>query len=463
MNASSPKFLLGALLAGALLLGCGPRDESDAVPARQSAELQNAEGAFVATSESTYLGKITSGTFADTQAADGVAEVLTETVPFYDNTHKKLDHTWTLPGVPAGTYTLRVIARKSLADFETFSFDWKNATDTYFKYDACTYTGTSYVTCNAPITTTGGDVQVRASENWHLEDNFTTLYVDYIGLFARTDVVAPTVAITSPVPGSTVSGLVNIDVNATDDVGVARVDFYRGWTLIGSDTTPPFSFAWNTTAEPNTSVWLSAKAFDAAGNATASANVNDINILNPGGVDAQSPTGSITSPADGSTVSGTVTVTASAQDNVGVARVEFYSDYGTFIGSDTTAPYSMAWNTTTVPNGAHTLNLRIYDAGGNYTNVEIDVNVSNANTINAVLSVTASGRSGPTITSNPTGIYSYVGLPSSATFVVGRQITLSVDSGRSAIWSGACSSSGAKRASCTFTLTGNASVTSNIQ
>lgn len=462
MIASPLKSFLGALVAGSLLVNCGPIEGSD-VLAGQAAELQNAEGAFVATSESTYFGKITSGTFVATQTADGVAQVLTETVPPYDNTHKKLDHTWTFTAVPAGHYTLRVIAKKSLADFETFSFDWKNATDTYFKYGACTFTGTSYVTCNAPISTTGGDVLVRVSENWHLEDNFTSLSVDFVGLFARTDVVAPTVSITSPVTGSTVSGVVNIDVNASDDVGIARVDFYRGWTLIGSSTTPPFTFAWDTTTVPNASTWISAKAFDAAGNSTASANVNDLNVLNPGGVDAQSPTGSITSPAAGTTLSGTVTVTASAQDNVGVARVEFYSDYNTFIGSDTTAPYSMSWNTTTVPNGAHTLHLRIYDAGGNYTNVEIGVSVSNATTTNATLSVTATGRSGPTITSNPTGIYSYVGLPSSGTFVAGASITLSVDSGRSAIWSGACSSGGEKRASCTFILKGNASVTGNIQ
>ncbi len=462
MTASPLKSLLVALVASSLLAGCGPSEEAD-VLATQAAELQNAEGAFVATSESSYLGTISSGSFADTQVADGVAEVLSETPAFYDSTHKKLDHTWTFPAVPAGHYTLRVIARKSLADFETFSFDWKDATDEYFHYDACKFTGTSYVTCNAPITTTGGDVQVRVGENWHLEDNATSLSVDFVGLFARTDVVAPAVSITSPVTGSTVSGIVSIDVNASDDVGVARVDFFRAGTLIGSSTTPPFSFAWDTTTVPNASTSLSAKAFDAAGNMTTSATVTNLNVLNAGGVDGQSPTGSITSPAGGSTVSGTVTVTAAAQDNVGVARVEFYYDSTRLIGSDTTAPYSMDWNTTTVPNGAHTLNLRIYDAGGNYTNASIPVTVSNAGTTNAVLSVTATGRSGTNISSNPTGIVASVGLPGSATFVVGTQVTLSVGGGRSAIWSGACSSSGSKRTSCTFTLTGNASVTGNIQ
>ncbi|WP_257463477.1 Ig-like domain-containing protein [Archangium lipolyticum] len=463
MNASPLKSLLGALVAGTFLVNCGPREGADALAGR-AAGLQNAEGAFVATSESIpYLGKISSGTFADTQAADGVAQVLTETAAFYDSTHKKLDHTWTLPAVPAGHYTLRVIAKKSLADFETFSFDWKNATDTYFTYGACTFTGTSYVTCEAPVSSTGGDIEVRVSENWHLEDNFTSISVDYIGLSVRADYTAPTVSITSPVSGSTVSGIVNIDVDATDDVGVTRVDFYRSGLFIGSDTTPPFSFAWDTTAEPNDSTSLSAKAFDATGNVATSALVRPLNVLNAGGVDTQAPTGTITSPEYGIDLSGIVTVTASAQDNIGVARVEFYYDYNTLLGSDTTAPYSLDWDTTTAPNGFHSITVRIYDAAGNFKSVKYDAFVSNAKTNEATLSVTATGRLGPVITSNPTGIYAHANMPGSGTFVLGTQITLKVDSGRTAIWSGACSSGGVKRTSCTFMFNGDASVSANIQ
>ena len=82
---------------------------------------------------------------------------------------------------------------------------------------------------------------------------------------------------------------------------------------------------------------------------------------------------------------------------------------------------------------------------------------------NATLTVTASGRSGERVTSNPTGINVSVGSSGSASFTTGTSITLTVSNGRDAIFSGACSSGGSKRRTCTFTLNGAASVTANVQ
>jgi hypothetical protein len=81
----------------------------------------------------------------------------------------------------------------------------------------------------------------------------------------------------------------------------------------------------------------------------------------------------------------------------------------------------------------------------------------------ATLAVTATGRSGQRITSSPAGINVTVGSTGSAAFNSGTSITLSVTNGRDAIWSGACSSGGSKRKTCTFTITGNSSVTGNVQ
>jgi hypothetical protein len=81
----------------------------------------------------------------------------------------------------------------------------------------------------------------------------------------------------------------------------------------------------------------------------------------------------------------------------------------------------------------------------------------------ATLTVTATGRSGQRITSSPSGINVAVGSTGSASFTTGTSITLSVTNGRDAIWSGACSSGGSKRRTCTFTFTGAASVTANVQ
>jgi len=79
------------------------------------------------------------------------------------------------------------------------------------------------------------------------------------------------------------------------------------------------------------------------------------------------------------------------------------------------------------------------------------------------LSVTASGRSGERVTSSPSGISVSVGSTGSASFAGGTRVTLSVASGRDAVWSGACSSGGSRQRSCSFTIGGNASVTANVQ
>jgi beta-propeller repeat-containing protein len=80
---------------------------------------------------------------------------------------------------------------------------------------------------------------------------------------------------------------------------------------------------------------------------------------------------------------------------------------------------------------------------------------------NATLTVTASGRSGERVTSSPAGISVTVGSSGSASFAQGTSITLST--ARDAIWSGACSSGGSKRKTCTFTLNANATVSANVQ
>ena len=96
-----------------------------------------------------------------------------------------------------------------------------------------------------------------------------------------------------------------------------------------------------------------------------------------GGGDTTAPSTSITAPAGGSTVSGTTTVSANASDNVGVSRVEFFLG-SSLLGSDTTAPYSFDWNTTSVANGGYSLTTKAYDAAGNVgTSSAVSVTVSN--------------------------------------------------------------------------------------
>ena len=80
--------------------------------------------------------------------------------------------------------------------------------------------------------------------------------------------------------------------------------------------------------------------------------------------DTTKPVTSIASPAAGSTVSGTVAVSANASDNIGVSNVDLYVD-GVLHSTDSASPSSFTVNTATLTNGAHTLLAKAYDAAGN--------------------------------------------------------------------------------------------------
>ncbi|MFL5797024.1 MAG: Ig-like domain-containing protein [Actinomycetota bacterium] len=81
--------------------------------------------------------------------------------------------------------------------------------------------------------------------------------------------------------------------------------------------------------------------------------------------DTSPPSASVDSPSDGSTASGTTTVAASASDDVAVTRVELYVD-GVLAATTSSSPFSFPWDTTTVPDGTHSLYVRAYDAARNY-------------------------------------------------------------------------------------------------
>jgi len=194
------------------------------------------------------------------------------------------------------------------------------------------------------------------------------------GLYARIDlgatapdIVAPTgVAITAPAAASTASGTVNITANANDNVGVDHVLFQvrvgTTTTDISTDTSAPFAASWNSGSVANGAATLIATAFDAFGNSTASAGVA-VTVSNV--PDTTPPAVSITAPTAGD-VSGTVTVTAAATDNVGISQVQFFVG-ATSIGTATTAPYQVQWNTSTSPNGIVQLTAVAKDGAGNQT------------------------------------------------------------------------------------------------
>jgi hypothetical protein len=174
----------------------------------------------------------------------------------------------------------------------------------------------------------------------------------------------PAVALTAPANGATFTApaTITVSANATDTDGtVARVDFFRGITLIGSDTSSPYSVSW--TNVPAGTYSLTAIATDNNGATTTSA-ARTITVNAPAN---QPPAVSLTAPANGATFTApaNITVSANATDTDGtVTRVDFYHG-ATLIGSDTSSPYSVSW--TNVAAGTYSLTARATDNNGAVT------------------------------------------------------------------------------------------------
>lgn len=182
----------------------------------------------------------------------------------------------------------------------------------------------------------------------------------------------PVVNIFSPGSGSTVSGWVQVDVNASDNESVSQVSLYANGNLIGSDTIAPYQFSWNSTGVADGSVVLTATAVDGAGNQASSANVS-VTVKNQATVaDNTPPSVAISNPANNATVSGLVAIGVSADDDVAVAKVALYID-GKLTTSATGSKLSYKWNTKSVKSGSHSIQAIATDTANKTSNMTIQV------------------------------------------------------------------------------------------
>ncbi len=193
----------------------------------------------------------------------------------------------------------------------------------------------------------------------------------YSNIVSAAEQSPPTVAITSPADSVSVSGVVSMNVNAVDNVGVTKVEFYVNDILKASDSGAPYVYSWDTSSLATGVYTLMAKAYDAAGNVSQSS--RSVTVVN----DLIAPAVALTSPANNTTVNGTVTISSSASDNVGVTKVEFYCN-GVLLYASNMSPYSFSWNTKGVADGVYVLIAKAYDNAGNYTqSSSVTVAVSN--------------------------------------------------------------------------------------
>jgi hypothetical protein len=167
-------------------------------------------------------------------------------------------------------------------------------------------------------------------------------------------------SITSPTSGATVTGTVSVAATASDNVGVVRVDLQVDGVVTGSASSAPYTFAWASGPGSHT---LQTVAWDAAGNRGTSAPVA---ISGGAATDTTAPTIAMTNPVNGSVVARntTISIGASAADNVGLTRVDFYVN-NALLGSDMSGPYTWNWKVPAKTGVTYVIKAVAYDAAGN--------------------------------------------------------------------------------------------------
>lgn len=224
-------------------------------------------------------------------------------------------------------------------------------------------------------------------------------YPSLTGSTGLATVSGPPTSLEHPLPGASVSGVVAIDGWSVDsrnstllEVAIDGAEIpwrtlRRGLEnaracdvrLVGSHMSgcrPDSGFAGtiNSTLVSNGPHTLSVSSTNSFGYLT----VVDREIVVSNCLDTQQPTISLTSPANGATVSGTTTLAATAADNGTLQRVEFLVD-GSVVATDLNSPYSASWNTVPVAAGSHAISAKAFDSCGNSrTSAVVNVTVNNA-------------------------------------------------------------------------------------
>ncbi len=197
------------------------------------------------------------------------------------------------------------------------------------------------------------------------------------------DVTKPAVNLTAPAAGSTVSGSVPVTFSATDNVGVTSITVTAGSLTLCSVTGTATSCPWDTTKTPNGSAVVTVQARDAAGN-TQAASVT-VNVSN---ADATAPAVTLSSPVEGATVNGQVSIVFSVTDNVGVKQTTVTAG-STTLCSVAGPAASCSWNTLSTPNGPVTVAVTATDAAGNSKTASVGVTVNNTDATKPVVGITA--------------------------------------------------------------------------
>ncbi|MCK4816338.1 SMP-30/gluconolactonase/LRE family protein, partial [bacterium] len=190
----------------------------------------------------------------------------------------------------------------------------------------------------------------------------------------------PTVSITNPADNSIITAPITIQVTASSDIGIDKVEFYIEGAKAGEDTDDTdnvYEYSWNTAVETDGTYTLKAIAYNTQ---DTSQETDEISVIVNKDREDGAPFVSITNPAEGDIIRLQATLQAQATDPEElIDRVEFYVD-DVKIGEDTDNTdntYEYAWNATTVEDGERVIKVVAFDTIGQNVEETITVTVIN--------------------------------------------------------------------------------------
>ncbi len=333
-------------------------------------------------------------------------------------------------------------------------------------------TGNAQVTATVPAGAATGGVTVTTPNGTATSGGFGAGGVLLPGSFTVTTAAPPPVASlssvsvtpTSVVGGNSSQGTVTLTAGAPaggavvglSNANTAVATVPASVTIAAGATSATFSI---TTTSVTATTALSISGTFGGVTRTAVLTVNPV----PPPVSLSAITLNPATVTGGASATGTATLTSAApsagllvslaSSNSGVATVPA----SVTVGAGATSATFAVTTSAVVSSTAVTITG---SGGGAMRTATLTVNPQPAA---ALLTLTATGRTGETVSSSPVGLKVNVGTSGSASFTTGTVVTLSVSNGRDAIWSGGCSSGGAKTKSCSVTINAATSVTANVQ
>ena len=185
------------------------------------------------------------------------------------------------------------------------------------------------------------------------------------------DNTPPSGFILYPYAGQTLSGIVEIQVSASDNIGIGSVEFIIDGVFAHIDFDDPFSYTWDTSpvSEDDEHV-ISITISDQSGNETDLPPIAVFVNNDPPTDDSTPPVVALLAPVSGQTVSDSVLIIGFASDNFGIDHVKFFID-DELVETVPDSPYTHLWNTYDLANDSeHTIRLEAQDYSGNESSAQ---------------------------------------------------------------------------------------------